>query len=401
MKTHMLIAWRNLRHNRRQAMAAFLLSACAMALLLAAAFLGNGLRNGLTSAVEPFDLLVGNGGSYQIVVTTVFLQDYPAGNVPYTLVEELRNDARVAAAVPLAFGDTYRGYRIVGTEDGLFRLPAGPDRDKPWLRLKRGTLFSGARREAVVGARAARELGLDIGDEIVSAHGLIENGNAEDHAPYRVCGILESCRGPYDRAIFVPLATVWAEHGIGEDSDGGHDDADGHDPRRTTTAIMVKPAGYAEAYRLFADFQRGKGADLIFPAQTVVRLLSILGQAEWVFRTVGVAAGLLAIAIVFLVLYWSVAARADEMRILGLLGAEKGERMRIVVMEGLFAVLPGIAAGFLVARLALSGLAEAIGERAGLSATAGVSLFDAGLAALLAASGLLGGALGGWRSMRE
>ena len=400
MRMRLRIAWRSLWHNRRQALAVFLLSACAMTLLLVAAFLGDGLRSGLVSAVEPFDLLVGSGGSYQMVVNTVFLQDYPAGNVPYELVETLRSDARVATAIPLAFGDNYHGYRIVGTEGELFRTPA--DGREAWLSVAQGRIFSGSGREAVVGSRAARELGLKLGDEITSAHGLIEDQKAERHASYQVCGILKPCRGPYDRAIFVPLAAVWAGHGIHEEDSGdGHDEEDEHDHHRQITAIMVKPAGYAEAYQLFADFPRGKGAEMVFPSQVVVRLLAILGQAEWVFTAVGGAAGLLAAAIVFLVLYWSVCARSNELRILGLLGAEKRERLLMVLLEGMFAVVPGIAAGFLAGHLILFGLAEVIGERAGLAVASGASPFDLALAVCLAAVGLLGGILGGWRVMRE
>ena len=397
MKTRLRMVWRTLCHNRRQAVTVLMLSACAMILLLAASFLGNGIRSGLVSAVEPFDLLVGNGGSYQMVVNTVFLQDYPSGNVSYGMVEKLRADPRVAMAVPLAFGDNCRGYRIVGTERELFDWPPKTGGAEPWLRVAKGNAFSDAGREAVAGARAARELGLEIGGEIVSAHGLIENRDAELHAPYKVCGILEPCNGPYDRAIFVPLAAVWAQHGQ-EEGEAGDDHDHGH--ARETTAIMVKPTGYAEAYQLFSDFHGVKGAEMVFPSQVVVRLLSILGQAEWIFKAVAVVAGLLATSMVFLVLYWSVCSRANEMRILGLLGAEKGDRMFMVLLEGMFAVIPGAAAGALLGYCLLTGLGAVIGDRTGLGMTAGMSSLDAGLAGILAAAGLLGGLFGGWRVMR-
>lgn len=407
MRMRICIAWRSLRHSPRQALAAFLLSACAMALLLAAGFLGSGLRSGLVAAVQPFDLLVGSGGSYQMVVNTVFLQDYPPGNVPYELVERLRTDPKVVSAIPLGFGDNFRGYRIVGTEPELFQQPISPGEKDAWLRLNRGELFAVHGRGAVVGARAARELDLELGDEIVSAHGLTENKDAERHAPFTVCGILESCRGPYDRAIFVPLTAVWVEHGMEEDTaDANHGEGDDHvhdhchDHDRETTAIMVKPAGYAEAYQLFSEFQHEKGAEMVFPAQVVLRLLAILGQAEWVFKAVGFAAGVLAVAIVFLVLYWSISARADAMRTLGLLGAEKHDRLFMVSIEGFLTVLPGVAVGFAAGALLLSGLADVIGQRSGLAVTTGMTPLDVGLAALLAAAGLLGGLFGGWRSMR-
>lgn len=416
------MAWRTVCHNRRQTIAVFFLSACAMVLLLTASFLGIGLRGGLIAAVEPFDLLVGSGGSYQMVINTVFLQDYPAGNVHYELVEKLRADPKVAAAIPLAFGDNYRGYRLVGTERCLFEQADVSGTGKTWLCLDRGELFTESRREAVVGARAARELGLQLGDEIVSSHGLIETKNSWHNDSYRICGILQSCNGPYDRAIFVPLRSIWEAHNHERDKEWdeegvrgktteelirvsriGNDNGDdeGHGFQREATAIMVRPSGYAEAYQLFNDFQREKYAEMVFPSQVVIRLLSILGQAEWVFKAVGAAAGLLAAVIVALVLYWSVCARRKEIRILGLLGAEKSERLFIIALEGMFVVFPGICFGFLTGHLLLSIFCGILSERTGLAAAVGISPFDAGLAGVLVAAGLLGGLSGGRQSMRD
>ncbi|MDR1533579.1 MAG: ABC transporter permease [Planctomycetota bacterium] len=386
MSGHLAVAWGNARHFRRQTGVLVLFSLCAMLLAVVGLFPGHGLGEGLTAAVRPFDLLVGRGGSQQMVISTVFLQDYPAGNLPYRLVEELRADPRVESAVPLAFGDSHRGYRLIGTEAGIFSWKAARGDPEPWLGFAEGRSFSPGGREAVLGARAARDLGLKIGDLVVSAHGMAPGGDEHEDSPYRVTGILASCRGPYDRAILVDIESVWEAHGIPADPGEGSD-------RRQATVVMVKPAGYVEAYQLAAEFSGRPDADLVFPAQAILRLLSLLGQADWLFRAVGLAACLLGSAILLLSLYWSGLAREREMETLRLLGAERGDLALIRFWEGVIAVLPGLIAGSLLGHGLLRLAAGALESETSLHAATGYSLadlllFSPPLLACLAAGGL-------------
>ena len=47
---------------------------------------------------------------------TPFVRFKPPGNVPLVTLEQLRGNRLISQAVPLAMGDNYRGFRIVGTE---------------------------------------------------------------------------------------------------------------------------------------------------------------------------------------------------------------------------------------------------------------------------------------------
>ena len=86
--------------------------------------LTSGVQRALTTATEPFSLLIGSPGSApQLVLNSVFLQDRPLSNIPYSEVDALRQKTKlVNSAVPLAFGDSYNGYRIVGTEPAIFQV---------------------------------------------------------------------------------------------------------------------------------------------------------------------------------------------------------------------------------------------------------------------------------------
>ncbi|MFN9130078.1 MAG: ABC transporter permease [bacterium] len=155
------------------------------------------------------DLVVGAKGSpLQLVLSSVFHVDSPTGNIPYAEAMKLSRHPLVKKAIPLALGDTWRGYRIVGTEHALV--------EHYGASLASGRLWSG-QMQAVVGAEAARAGGaggspLKLGDTIVGSHGLVDGGAAHDEHPYEVVGILAPTGGVIDRLVLVSVETVWDVH---------------------------------------------------------------------------------------------------------------------------------------------------------------------------------------------
>lgn len=149
-----------------------LLTAVACALPVFVIQMAGGLYQGLNRAAAPFPILAGAKGSpYQLVLNTVFLRDRPIGNIPYGEVDDLRQSGKADRVLPLAFGDSYRGFRLCGTEPEIFSYVV-PGEHKPWLRPARGRSFAGT-GEAVLGAETARLTGLQVGDVFQSSHGFI------------------------------------------------------------------------------------------------------------------------------------------------------------------------------------------------------------------------------------
>jgi putative ABC transport system permease protein len=157
------------------------------------------------------DLVVGAKGSpLQLVLSSVFHVDSPTGNIPYEQAMALRKHPLVRKAIPLALGDAWRGYRIVGTEHALV--------EHYGATLATGRLWADE-MQAVVGAEAARSGGpggapLKIGDTIVGSHGLVDGGTAHDEHPYEVVGILAPTGGVIDRLVLVSVETVWDVHPV-------------------------------------------------------------------------------------------------------------------------------------------------------------------------------------------
>ena len=107
-----------------------------------------------------FDAVVGARGSkLQLVLNNVFHLESSPGNIPWSIYETIREEPGVALAVPYAVGDNYLGARIVGTTTDLFDK-FEHHRGRKLAVQSGGRLFDMTRREAVVGAEAARRTGL-------------------------------------------------------------------------------------------------------------------------------------------------------------------------------------------------------------------------------------------------
>ena len=325
LRKEIRISLRHLSSRPFQTVAAVSLLALSSALAVMLFLLAQGLRDGLIRAVEPFDLIVGAKGSpYQLVLNTVMLMDVPIGNIKWSDHAALSDDARTDFSVPLAFGDNYRGYPVIGTGDGILRIRRGAS-ERRWIEVAEGGWFD-AEFEAVLGAQAAAESKLRIGDSFRTSHGLVRGD--EHEALFKVVGIAARVFGPYDRAIFVSIESIWENHADHDhaDDDDGHevrDDHEAHDDSEVT-AVLVRPATYPDAYSLAVSFQNNAEKQLVFPAQTATRLFSLVGSWERFMSVVVYSVAACSILTALLVLYWSNRDRRREKALLSALGASRG-----------------------------------------------------------------------------
>lgn len=352
------------RPGRHILLLLLLAAACALPVFLIQ--MTSGLYHGLNRAVEPFPILEGAKGSpYQLVINTIFLRDRPIGNISYEEVEKLRESGKADQVIPLAFGDSFRGFRIVGTEPDIFQYQPNK-KAAPWLSVAEGRAFEGP-KEAVIGAETAKKAGLAIGDTFKSMHGLSDIGGHEHQEVFTVTGILAPVGGPYDTAILVNIGDVWEEHRHkeGEPRRGGivrrgiknapEADASAEEMRRESgkgdvTAVLVHPKGYKEAMQLLSAAQRDKNSQtqLIFPSQTLISLYSMAGQSKefWQYLTGGMIGA--AILITLLAMYWNGLSRLSEFALLRALGAGSAIVMKLLAAEEAILLAAGAFLGWLI-----------------------------------------------------
>ncbi|OBZ93633.1 membrane protein [Pararhizobium polonicum] len=349
-----------------------LLIAFATALGVAVTLQERALRLGSARAADRFDLVVGAPGSEtQLLLSSVFLQPSPLPLMPGDVLAKLAADPRVSWVAPIGFGDSFSGYPIVGTSAALAGNLSG---------LAEGATFARA-GEAVVGAAVH----LPIGYAVKPTHGLADHGG-ETHTElaYRITGRMAATGTSWDRAILVPIQSVWSLHGMGGHSDEAAADHDGepHDAQAHAAdhgaqpdgdhdhdhaaldpdapldenwtaetpglpAVLVKPKTIADAYKLRQAY-RGNGTLAVFPGEVLTSLYATLGDAKRVLSAVAIGAQVLVAAAVLLVTVIHVGQRRRQIGALRAFGAPQPAVLVIVWLELFILVALGIVLGFAI-----------------------------------------------------
>ena len=375
MAYDLTIAWRNIVTRPVQTLITILVVGLAIALSVAVLQLNDGLQRGIIRASDPFGVLVvgAKGSAQQLVLSTLLLQGNPVGNIPQHIYAELAADPRVALAVPLAMGDNVGNARIIGTSPDFFTL--GPSvQEPPAFHLAQGTLFA-ENFEAVLGSKAAANLGLQLGDHFRPAHGVTQGLASDEHnIPHIVVGILQPSNTPFDNAVFTTVDSVvaiHAEHGDEERTSEEHPDeahsaeahhdatqasaeptletgSDGHEGEEQMTAILVRPVSFIAQNELWQEFYTGTAAQAAFPGRELGSLFDLLNQGQELLRLVGYLAAVMAALTLFLTVYSATGARERLLAIMRSLGANRATVFRVVLFETLLTALLGAFVGRLI-----------------------------------------------------
>jgi putative ABC transport system permease protein len=340
------------------------------------------------------DLVAGAKGSpMQLVLSAVFHLDAPTGNIPLAAAKQLATNRAIRKSIPLALGDSFRGYRIVGTTHDYPRHFGG--------ELADGKLWE-APLDAVLGAEAAAATGLGVGGQFVGAHGLGEGGEKHGEAPYKVVGVLRPTGTVLDRLVLCSVESVWFVHVQREK----HDDPKEVPPQlradeQEITALLIQyatPIAAATLPRLINATSNLQAASPAFESARLFRMIGVGVDVLRAFALVLVAAAGLSI---FIALYNAMEERRYDLAVMRMLGASAGKLMRLVLLEALVLALVGAAIGLALGHLA----AEAVGgmlaaEKQGTISGVtwlGTELWLVGLAAVV---GLVAGLVPAWRAYR-
>ncbi len=296
-----------------------------------------GLYDGINRAVTPFPILAGTkGSSYQLVLNTVFFRDRPLGNMTKEEAQALEENPKVKAAYPLAFGDNYRGFPIIGTTKDLFQYQVNPKENAPWLSIQEGRLME-EEGDVVIGSETARLTGLQVGNTFHSIHGMSEKGHTHSHShPCKVVGVLKPVKGPYDNAILTDIHDVWEAHGEAAEA------------KQEVTALLVVPKGYKEAMQLLGAYQKNKEVQLVFPSQSIISLYAMVGQTKDFWKMLTLFLIGVSLMVTLLVMYWSTLGRFSEIALLAAMGATKKAIGTFLLIEEICLLLSGTVIGWLL-----------------------------------------------------
>jgi putative ABC transport system permease protein len=291
------------------------------------------------------DVVVGAKGSpLQLILSGVFQIDTPTGNVPLAEVQALQANPQVAKLIPISMGDSFKGYRIIGTT---------PD----YLSHYAGVMASGAMwqapMQAVLGAKVARDTGLRVGDGFVGSHGLGGGGHAHGQTPYAVTGVLAPSGSVMDRLILTATESVWRVH----EKDTALDAADQKilEEEREVTLALIQYRSPLAAVTFPRFINTATNMQAASPALEVSRLLGLIGIGADVLRAFAGVLLLTAGLGVFIALWSAVRERRADLALLRMLGAAPRQLAALLWCEALWlallATLLGLALGQGVAAL--------------------------------------------------
>ena len=389
----------DLRQNRAAGLAIVLLVAVAVALGVAVSAQERALRQGSAAAADPFDILIGAPGSEtQLVLTTVYLDIAALDLIPGAVLAELQANPQVAFATPLAFGDSYRAYPIVGTTAEWIQHAAGgrPLHGRTFERID----------EVVVGAK----VDLALGDRFVPLHGVVASDEGAEHGGfhYHVVGRMPPMGGPWDQAIVATVEGVWWLHGlpVGHRLDpaavwpqGPAGEAD----LRTipigppwdeallaaVPAIVASPTGFAEAYQIRQTYRSRDDTMAVFPAEVLIRVYGLLGDVRDLLAVVSVLTQTLVIGAILLAVLASLAQRRKLIAVLRALGASRGYVFATVWATVATLLSLGAALGLLLGIATAAIVGRVVEVRSGIAMPLAVSAQEVVLVLTIVAIGLV------------
>jgi putative ABC transport system permease protein len=344
--TPVTVVWRYLQGRFVTSVLTVVSVALGVSLVIASVLLTRGIKEGFIAGATDYNLIVGAKGSpTQLVLNVVFRMDAPTPNIPLSAYEDLRADPRVEAAVPVAMGDAYQGFRYVATSEAYFA-------PLPWRRhapaLATGRLFRSEAPErpdyeAVLGADAARGTGLKPEDRFYE-------GEEMAAYPLRVVGVLRPTGTADDRAIFISLASYWEMNEISRKA-----------LIKPLTAVLIRPKRLSDLTALHRGWNVGPDLQAALPSAILLNIFNLLGLVEDVLALVLAVVAVVVGLYLFVTMYNATLERRREIATMRALGARRATVLGIVLLESCVIAglggLAGILGGHGVAALGASLLA--------------------------------------------
>lgn len=374
------IAWRNIIYKPLNTSLSVLLLTASVAIISLLILLQEQFEKQFSSNIEGVDMVLGAPGSpLQLILSSVYHIDAPTGNISYDEAKSWMEHPFVAQAIPMAFGDSFRGYKILGTtHDYLTKYQA---------ELATGTLYQ-KNFEVVLGAAIAENLGMKLGSSFHGTHGEAEEGHVHEEFSYQVVGVLKPTGKVIDHLVLCNIESVWAVHApdthentvVYEDEAGNTlqqdtDEVQAH-ANQEITAVLIKfknKMGIISWGRLVAQNTKMMAA---LPAVEINRLFSLFGIGLDALQYLALGIMLISGISIFVALYNTLKERKYEFALMRISGASRGQLLKMVLIESLLLCCVGFVFGTALGRLALVYISHNTTDQYNMSFDATIILWE-------------------------
>ena len=384
------IAWKNCWQKAGATTLTLLLLSFGVGIISMMFLLENQLSDKFNKNIKDIDFVLGAKGSpLQLILANVYHIDAPTGNIKVSEAQKIIKNPTVKEAIPLAYGDNYEGWRIVGTTPRYAEFYE--------VKLKEGKVLE-TPFEVTVGSYAAKELGLKLGQTFKSNHGLDKEGEEEEGHDqlFTVVGIYEASGTVIDRLILTPVESIWEVHDHGDHEESGHAgivSAEEHDAEHAhedehahaheadtldndhahedehaeeehaheedhevTAYLLIKRLPMAPM--ILPQLVKNTNMQLALPAIEINRLNENFGIGMSVVKAVAILIMIISFLSVFISLYNALRERQYELAILRTLGGRRIQLFILILLEGFFMVALGLIIGLVLSRVGITLLSD-------------------------------------------
>ncbi|MBU6412637.1 MAG: ABC transporter permease [Planctomycetes bacterium] len=372
-------------------------------------------------------LVSGDASPLVAVLNGVFYARPPQRALPMKKVESLRESLPIQGGrgmtpgyvIPTQQGDSFKGLPVLATTPEFFTM-FKPVPGEAWQ-------FRGGRGlehpfEIVLGAQAAKETGLKLGDRIYLVHGMSgtqdapmapaakkedehdhdhdhghgdehdhdhDHGHEGDHGhgsgahvhrefAFTVVGILQPTGSSHDRALVTHIEASWVLHALDRrerEAGGKHVEtsaADLTDADRLVTGVYIRlaaaqgsntPPSFAQVGDML---RRDTTITVASPGREIESLFRIVGNIDQIFIAMAAVVMLSSAVGIMLALYNSMNERRRQLAVLRVLGASSARVFGLVLTESAIIGILGAVMGVVLGVVGLQVTALVLKQELGL-----------------------------------
>jgi putative ABC transport system permease protein len=301
------------------------------------------IKDQMDNNLRGIDMVVGAKGSpLQLILSSVYHIDSPTGNISLAEAETISNNRMVGSSIKILYGDNYKGFRIVGAEKKFIELykgviKEGKDWDNPY--------------EVLVGSKVYEKLKINLGDELISSHGLRETGQSHDEGTFKVVGLLKPSNSVIDQLIITSPQSVWDIHETHDHDEHENEHEHEHEnDNREITAMLIKFKSPMNIIQFPRQINENTNLQAAVPSYEISRLFKLFGFG---IETLSYLAYLIIIVSgfsLFINLFNSMRERKYEMALIRTLGASRFQLSTMIIFESLVLTISGFILGLLFSR---------------------------------------------------
>ena len=382
------ISWSNIRFRPLYTLLSVVLLAFGVGIISLMLLINDQISEKFDRNIKDIDfVLAAKGSPLQSILANVYHVDAPTGNIKVSDAKRLIKNPMVEKAIPLAYGDNYEKFRIVGTNSDY--------PDHYGCEVESGKMFEKP-FETTIGYEVARDAGLKVGSTFTSVHGFdnAAEGDPDAHhhdKPFTVVGIFKQSGCAIDHLILTPVESTWLVHEHGEhheevmeqpaadlpehheaettqladhaEEDHQHMDVEAHDPdegREMTAYLLIKRN--KGAFGMLSKQAENTTMQLANVAVENSRLMNNFGIGMSTITAIAIVITILSFISIFISLYNSMKDRKYELALLRTMGGTRMKLFALILSEGLLLVFMGYVIGLLLSRTGLLILSNTMKE---------------------------------------